>query len=263
MCILVTRAPTSHLTTPALEELDNLTSLFDFASSSCQSASDLLVRHCSLSFPAISNVTLQSSIQNLHREAHKVIGPSLTRYYHHNDDNTLTPAELDRLNGKTYLFAEDHSLLSSSSIALPISRATSVTISDTETHPPTFYTTDKLHPALAQDLEEFRIHSSATPISPMTFHDLNHPTSDRSSPPQIARHTPPEVPKLFLQPIQSRIDPHMHFFHQPYHVEPLIESRRMMTYGSSFGGGFGGNFGPIPTIVLDPAWHSLAEQLGF
>ena len=97
----------------------------------------------------------------------------------------------------------------------------------------------------------------------MTFHDLNHPTSDRSSPPQIARHTPPEVPKLFLQPIQSWIDPHMHFFHQPYHVEPLIESQRMMTYGSGFGGGFEENFGPIPIIVLDPAWHGLAEQLEF
>jgi len=83
MCILVTRAPTSHLTTLALEELDNLTSLFDSASS-CQPASDLL-----------------SSIQTLRRQAHEVIGPH-TRYYH-NDNNTFTPAELDRLNGKTYL----------------------------------------------------------------------------------------------------------------------------------------------------------------
>ncbi|KAF8167169.1 fungal-specific transcription factor domain-containing protein [Crassisporium funariophilum] len=43
LCLLVTRAPTSHLTTPALEELDNLISLFDSASASCQPASDLLV----------------------------------------------------------------------------------------------------------------------------------------------------------------------------------------------------------------------------
>ena len=88
----------------------------------------------------------------------------------------------------------------------------------------------------------------------MTFHDLNDRSGDHSPP---LRHTPP---KLFLQPVlQSRIEPQMHFFHQPYHVESVIESRRM-TYGSGFGGGLGGNFGPI---VLDPTWHGLAEQLGF
>ena len=56
MSILVTRAPTSHLTTPALEELDNLTSLFD-AASSCQPASDLLVRIVSpsLSLPRLKH----------------------------------------------------------------------------------------------------------------------------------------------------------------------------------------------------------------
>ena len=54
----------------------------------------------------------------------------------------------------------------------------------------------------------------------------------------------------------------MHFFHQPYHVEPVIEQRRI-GYGSGFGGGYGGVFGAIPTIILDPEWHGLAEQLGF
>ena len=49
MCNLVTRAPTSHLTTPALQELDKLTSLFDSASS-CRPASDLLVRIAPVSF---------------------------------------------------------------------------------------------------------------------------------------------------------------------------------------------------------------------
>lgn len=103
----------------------------------------------------------------------------------------------------------------------------------------------------------------------MTFHDLNDSSSTTehySPPPQVVRQTPPSPPpgaaKLFLQPIQSRIDPQMHFFHQPYHVEPVIEQRRM-GYGSGFGGGYGGIFGTIPSITLDPEWHSLAEQLGF
>ena len=141
-----------------------------------------------------------------------------------------------------------------------------MTISDdTETHPSTFYTIDNLHSTLAQDLEEFKIRSSATSVFPMTFRDLNDSSSaEPSPPPQVVRQTPPaaEAPKLFLQPVQSRIDPQMHFFHQPYHVEPVIEQRRMV-YGSGFGGGYGGIFGAIPSIILDPEWHGLAEQLGF
>lgn len=148
-----------------------------------------------------------------------------------------------------------------------------MTISDdAETHPSTtIYTTNNLHPTLAQDLEEFEIRSSATSVFPMTFHDLNDSTSSTtehySPPPHVVRQTPPSppeaAPKLFLQPIQSRIDPQMHFFHQPYHVvEPVIEQRRM-SYGSGFGAGYGGVFGAIPSITLDPEWHGLAEQLGF
>jgi len=43
LCVVVTRAPTSHLAGPALEQLDNATSLFDSASKSCRSADKLLV----------------------------------------------------------------------------------------------------------------------------------------------------------------------------------------------------------------------------
>lgn len=44
MCLLVTRAPTSHLTSAALDELENLTSLFDSSSASSRSADKFLVR---------------------------------------------------------------------------------------------------------------------------------------------------------------------------------------------------------------------------
>jgi hypothetical protein len=148
-----------------------------------------------------------------------------------------------------------------------------VTISDdAETHPSTntIYTTHNLHPTLAHDMEEFEIRSSATSVYSKTFHDLNDSSNSTTEhysspppPPQVVRQTPPEAPKLFLQPIhQSRIDPQMHFFHQPYQFEPVIEQRRM-GYGSGFGGGYGGVFGAIPTIILDPEWHSFAEHLGF
>jgi hypothetical protein len=141
-----------------------------------------------------------------------------------------------------------------------------VTISDdAETHPSTIYTTNNLHPTLAHDLEEFEIRSSATSVHSMAFRDLNDSSSTEHyspPPPQVVRQTPPEAPILFLQPIQTRIDPQMHFFHQPYHVESVIEQRRM-GYGTGFGGGYGGVFGTIPSIILDPEWHGLAEQLGF
>ena len=142
-----------------------------------------------------------------------------------------------------------------------------MTISDdAETHSSTLYTTHNLHPTLAHDLEEFEIRSSATSVYSKTFHDLNESssTTERYSPPppQVVRQTPPEAPKLFLQPIQPRIDPQMHFFHQPYQIEPVIEHRRM-GYGSGFGGGYGGVFGAIPAIILEPEWHGFAEQLGF
>jgi hypothetical protein len=53
---------------------------------------------------------------------------------------------------------------------------------------------------------------------------------------ELGAHPPLEAPKLFLQPINSWIDPQMHFFNQLYHVEPVIEQQRMLPYGSGFGG---------------------------
>jgi hypothetical protein len=43
MCLFVTRSPGSHLTDPALNELDLLVALFQEAGPICQAASDLLV----------------------------------------------------------------------------------------------------------------------------------------------------------------------------------------------------------------------------
>lgn len=43
MCLFVARTPGSHLTDPALNELDLLVELFEEAVPTCQAASDLLV----------------------------------------------------------------------------------------------------------------------------------------------------------------------------------------------------------------------------
>lgn len=43
MCLFVSQTPGSHLTDPALNELNLLVALFEEASSSCQAANNLLV----------------------------------------------------------------------------------------------------------------------------------------------------------------------------------------------------------------------------
>lgn len=43
MCLFVSQTPGSHLTDPALNELDLLVALFEEASSTCQAANNLLV----------------------------------------------------------------------------------------------------------------------------------------------------------------------------------------------------------------------------
>lgn len=173
MCLLVTRAPTTHLTPSATEELDNITSLFDSSASSCRSTAKLIVgAFISYDFNQLKN-ELQSSVQNLRRKAHEVLGLPHTRFHHHHDENpTITITELDRLNGKTHLFANESgngnpSTTTSAGGAMDSrSRATSVTISDiTDGHPPAPFhmlLTDEMHPTLAQDVRDFSIRSNSS-----------------------------------------------------------------------------------------------------
>ncbi|KAF8956467.1 hypothetical protein BDZ97DRAFT_1925478 [Flammula alnicola] len=297
LCLFVTRAPTSQVTSAALEELDNLTSLFDSSSPSCRSAAKLL-----------------TSVQNLRRKAHEAIGLPHTRFHHYNEGtSTVTVGELDRLNGRTHLFAFDEHGSSSSTSGTASSsastthetrsRATSVTISDiAEGHPPMFHNTDNLHPTLAQDLREFGLRSVSSYSAPsMSFFDYPSDTSSSSSLmtmpapmsmspplPQPVRETPPEPARLLLPPYQppTRTEPPpppMQYFHQALQQEPLpfFEPRRStfshsigsnssssasMIFPSGFQSGFpsgwGTGFGPSP-IILDSSWNSFVEQLGF
>jgi len=204
MCLLVTRAPTSHLTTSATEELDNVTSLFDSSASSCRSTAKLLVcTFTSLEFKQLKN-GVQSCVQSLRRKAHEVLGLPHTRFHHHHDDNpTITITELDRLNGKTHLFVNEpgygNPSTSTSAGGAPDSRsrATSVTISDiTDGHPPAPFLmllTDEMHPTLAQDVRDFSIwsnssshYSAAASTSAMASTSASTSIS-ASAPPSISR----------------------------------------------------------------------------
>lgn len=193
MCLLVTRAPTTHLTTSATEELDNITSLFDSSASSCRSTAKLLVgAFISREFKQLKNRS-QSCVQNLRRKAHEVLGLPHSRFHHHHDENsTITITELDRLNGKTHLFVNEPgygnpSTSTSAGGALDSrSRATSVTISDiTDGHPPVPFhmlLTDEMHPTLAQDVRDFSIRSNSSHYTTSAM-----ASTSASTPPSISR----------------------------------------------------------------------------
>ncbi|KAF8195055.1 fungal-specific transcription factor domain-containing protein [Pholiota molesta] len=228
MCLLVTRAPTSHLTSAALDELENLTSLFDSSSSSCRSAAKFL-----------------TSVQNLQRKAHEATGLPPNRFHMYADESSsnISLPELDRLNGKTHIFYPDQRLSSStagfssgaaSSSASTLhdasrSRATSVTISDiaegsgsNALTSPLFHSTDNLHATLVQDLRDFSLGTVPRAVDLALF-DYPSPSvraaSDdvdmamsMSPPPRTSQETArakePSPPETARVPSQSQ--PHGH-----------------------------------------------------
>ncbi|KDR86029.1 hypothetical protein GALMADRAFT_235239 [Galerina marginata CBS 339.88] len=282
MCLFVTRAPTSHMTTAALEELDNLTSLFDSSASSCRPASKLL-----------------TSLQTLRRKAQEVIGLPHTRFHQHYPDPssastsastssslttpTLTTTELDRLNGKTYLHRDSEHPAStsaaSSTSAEDRSRATSVTISDiAESHLPPFQSqsSENMHPTLARDVKEFGLRSLVSTGPPsMSFFDypsdpmpVPMPVSSTSSmashhhhhqhqhqhqrphPPHLEsfrdRESPaPETARLLLQPFH--LPPRIESLHHSPYFQPTLHTHHpsdpwMDPRRMGFGSGFAPGF---------------------
>ncbi|PPQ69993.1 hypothetical protein CVT26_013281 [Gymnopilus dilepis] len=292
LCLLVCKAPSSSLSTAALEELDNLNSLYDVASSSCRPAARLL-----------------GPVQTLRRKAHGASGLPHIRLYHQHDTssssssqiNGITTAELDRLNGKT-TFLSDHpsssyasgSTSTSTSSIDARSRATSVTISESAEgsyfpQSPVFHSDENLHQSLAKDLQDFAAHR---PLSSSFYDEPSIATPQRTRTPQISLPSqipiagPSREPQEVHDP--TRLFPH----HQPslFHVPPRVESLpqlqgqyfypalqtqlhepfvdpRRTVFGSgfqpSFQSGFSGGFAAASSISLDPSWSPFVEQLGF
>ncbi|KJA19220.1 hypothetical protein HYPSUDRAFT_44475 [Hypholoma sublateritium FD-334 SS-4] len=209
LCQLVTRAPTSHFTSAGLDELDNLTSLFDSAASTCYASSTLL-----------------ATVQNLRQKAHDATAPPPRRFQLYSEESgySITVAELDRLNGKTTLISE-HRTSSSTSLSgsnvfsssvstshdTSRSRATSVTISDVAegSHsyytPPTslFHIVDKLHATLAHDLREFSLGT----VGAMDFFDFSG-TEDGPSDVDITMSISPP-PSTFQETARPKEPPHL------------------------------------------------------
>ncbi|KAJ6601099.1 fungal-specific transcription factor domain-containing protein [Mycena vulgaris] len=133
MCILVTRSPGSKMTKSSLEELDALARLFQEAAPTCRVAAQLL-----------------APILTLMRRAHQAVDDNL----YSQDDETccrVTPADLDRLGGKTHL----------------ISQLRNVTAPGDSPSPPPLYqrpslfsdiaatNSETMHPTIAQDMRSF------------------------------------------------------------------------------------------------------------
>ncbi|KAJ6520565.1 fungal-specific transcription factor domain-containing protein [Mycena sanguinolenta] len=219
MCILVTRAPTSKMTKSSLEELDALAQLFQDAAPSCRFASTLL-----------------SPILILARRAHLAVDNALPDP----GECDVTPADLDRLGGKTHLVSQD----------FPSPRTANgdhATLTTTPPTPPALYprsallsdiaatSSETMHPTIAQDMRSF---------------DLGEPSQFYGTFPD------PEADMAGIQftgdSIFSSVQPSGGY---GYHSASPTGA-----FGATVGAGAGFASGPP---MLDATWQNFVEQLGF
>ncbi|TFK21631.1 hypothetical protein FA15DRAFT_672387 [Coprinopsis marcescibilis] len=183
MCLLIVRAPSSHLVKPALEKLGQLLSLFHSASVECRSAANLL-----------------PSIERLYNRASEACSPP--RYLGSSDtysEPSISQAELERLNGKTHLFSESSPHLPPIEDSKP-STGRLHSSSNTSSSTPNI-TFEPLHKVLAQDLRDYKMRAGA-PSDPALSDSSGSPATTptgitrrsdpRSNPPQplLPPHTP-------------------------------------------------------------------------
>ncbi|KAJ7045173.1 fungal-specific transcription factor domain-containing protein [Mycena alexandri] len=216
MCILVTRAPGSKMTQSALEELDALDRLFQDASATCRFAANLL-----------------QPILILARKAHQAVDVTSAPLYQGCD---VTPADLDRLGGRTHLVSAASPASSADSPPSPPSPQTP--------SPPTYHrspsslltdalgmtssSSEAMHPTIAQDMRSFDLGE------PSQFYDT--------------------FPDTNMAGIQFTGD-------SIFSVQPAGTygfSSPAPGYQNPSAAAFGG-----AAPMLDATWQSFVEQLGF
>ncbi|KAF9055649.1 fungal-specific transcription factor domain-containing protein [Panaeolus papilionaceus] len=168
LALLVTRSPSSHLSISAVEELENVASLFDRASSTSQAAASLQ--------PYIQR-TRRKARDALSNSPGRLLGSAHGHQRPEPTENVFSTADLEILSGKTRFCGQNTTSAHSTSGEMgPPSRATSVTISenaDSTSHPSRsqHWQAETLHPTLLRDLREFGIRSSIPPTSSFPFYD--------------------------------------------------------------------------------------------
>ncbi|KAF4604485.1 hypothetical protein EYR40_003259 [Pleurotus pulmonarius] len=251
MCLLVTRAPSSNLTASALEELDRALLLFEKAAPTCKTAS--------------LNVDAMRTLRNKAHEAINRTDPSAPI-------SSMTPAELDRIGGKTHLLSTIAAATTSTTTATTISssgpsRCSSTTLTDVCSMDHLFAGIN-MHPTIAQDLRNL---------------DIGAPLFNRMT----------DLPPNFLVSASSPMDAELaQSVGQP---QPMPDVEFLDLFRGGMGGpptstGLGGGGASLPGVpgmnvlggypmaptyppgspsntpvppTLDAAWQSLVEHLGF
>ncbi|KAJ7157332.1 fungal-specific transcription factor domain-containing protein [Mycena filopes] len=244
MCILVTRAPGSKMTKSSLEELDALTLLFQEASTSCRFAGNLL-----------------QAITILTRKAHQAVDATADGYL----GCDVTPADLDRLGGRTHLVSQ---VANADSPPSPPSPQTP--------SPPTTFRRAPSNAYALSTLPSAMFDATPLPLSAPTGGisggsgggsgpDPMHPTIA-----QDMRSFDLGEPSAFYDTFPDDAD----MAGIQFHGDSVFSSLGPGVYGHGFGSssasaapggyqhqqaGFGSGGGPM----LDATWQSFVEQLGF
>lgn len=226
MCLLLTRAPSSGLATSCLRELDTVEQLFTEAAPNCRAASN--------------NLDYIRKLRSKGRQAVHHSQPS---------EPTLTPAELDHLNGKTHLISEEicpspRSHISSSNSQPSPPSATDSSSAGTVTTPCAFdidfMNMNNIHPRIVQDMKAF----DAFDLSP--FNTQSHVGDFMFDLPPESSTFPQMMPDIQYQDAS--------IYGNDLHSANSFQQIRQ----SSITNGF--STGPP---VLDATWQSFVEQLGF
>lgn len=238
MCMLVNRAPQSSLASFSLRELDVIYEVFQKSAPSSKPAAVLLVS-ISQDISMHHSFYVQDSVTKVWKKGHDAVD-----HPHYDDQSSLSRAELDRLGGgKTHLISQASPSPSSASPP-SVHSSPSDAESSRSSHPCSQYTCDwqggnsafDIHPRIMQDMRVFDQYqqpsfaASGSADSPESFY-------------QAMSDVQFSGPDVYGAEVYSGHPQVLNTFHpaQPHNAP----------------------YGVPEAPVLDAAWQSFVEQLGF
>jgi hypothetical protein len=164
-------------------------------------------------------IVSQETVLNLRRKAHEAVDQTQSQ-----DTAALSPAELDRLGGRTHLISQ----LASTPASTP---QTAFTPPAPQEAPALNITTENMHPTIAQDMRNLDVGS-------LVYNLFDLPTDS----------LPPDDQMPDIQFADNM------FNQQPMGAFSMGQQGSPQTPGMGFGAG---------APILDATWQSFVEQLGF